>query len=73
LSIWLVLAKRLKAFSFPTVLGSLALATTFHAIYNLLVSRPGVTSVIAYILPPFTAVLLFFLYRMIPKRLLRTE
>lgn len=73
LSIWLVLAKRLKAFSFPTVLGSLALATTFHAIYNLLVSRSGVTSVIAYVLPPLTAVLMFFLYRMIPKRLLRTE
>lgn len=66
LSVWMVFSKRLRAFSFPAVLGGLSLAMTYHAIYNLLVSKPGVTSVIGYVMPPFVAVLLYILYRMIP-------
>ncbi|MBR6404902.1 MAG: PrsW family intramembrane metalloprotease [Lachnospiraceae bacterium] len=63
LSIWLIMAKRLKAFSFPAVVGGLSLAMIFHALYNLLVSRPGVSTVIGYLMPLLTAVLLWLLYR----------
>ncbi len=66
LSIWLILAKRLGVFSFPAVVGGLALAMIFHALYNLLVSEPGISSVIGYLLPPLTAAGLYLLYRKLP-------
>ena len=66
LSIWLILAKRLKAFTFPAVVGGLSLAMIFHALYNLLVSQPGVYSVIGYTMPLIAAGLLYLLYRRIP-------
>ncbi len=66
LSIWLIVAKRLQVFSFPAVLGSLSLAMTFHALYNLLVSEPGVSSLIGYLLPLLAAVGLTYLYRKLP-------
>ena len=68
LAVWMLAAKKLKALSFSTVLGGTALAVTFHAIYNLLVSKPGITSVLGYLLPPVTAILLVLLYRMIAKQ-----
>ena len=68
LSVWLIMAKRLKALSFPAVLGGLALSMIFHAIYNLLVSKPGITSAIAYTLPPLTAALLYLMYHMMPEQ-----
>ena len=63
LSIWLIAAKRLQVFSFPAVVGGLSIAMIFHALYNLLVSEPGASSVIGYLLPLFTAILLFLFYR----------
>ena len=66
LAIWLIFAKRLRVFSFPAVLGGLSLSMTFHAIYNLLVSEPGVSSFVGYLLPPLTALALFLLYRKLP-------
>ncbi len=69
LAIWLIFAKRLRVFSFPAVLGGLSLSMTFHAIYNLLVSEPGVSSFVGYLLPPLTALALFFLYRKLPDLL----
>ena len=66
LSIWLILAKRLGVFSFPAVVGGLALAMIFHALYNLLVSEPGISSGIGYLLPPLTAAGLYLLYRKLP-------
>lgn len=62
LAIWLIVAKRMKAFSFPAVVGGLSIAMTFHALYNLLVSEPGVPSVIGYLLPLVTAVCIYPLY-----------
>ena len=73
LSVWMVLAKRLKAFSFPAVMGGLALSMTYHAIYNLLVSKPGIPSVIAYAMPPVIAIVLFVAYRTLPIRLDRAK
>ena len=69
LAIWLIFAKRLRVFSFPAVLGGLSLSMTFHAIYNLLVSEPGVSSFVGYLLPPLTALALFLLYRKLPDLL----
>lgn len=68
LSIWLIAAKRLKAFSFPAVVGGLSLAMIFHALYNLLVSRSGISTVIGYALPLLTAGVLYVLYRKLPLR-----
>lgn len=66
LSIWFVVAKRLKAFSLPAIIGGLSLAMIFHALYNLLVSEPGVSRIIGYLLPIFGAVGLFALSRKLP-------
>jgi RsiW-degrading membrane proteinase PrsW (M82 family) len=62
-TIGLVLARRYKAMSFAGLLGALSISTCFHALYNLLVSEPGVSSVIGYILPPLTAILLYLPYK----------
>ena len=63
MSVWLIAAKRLGAFSFPAVAGGVSLAMIFHALYNLLVSEPGVSSVVGYLLPPLAAAVLYLLYR----------
>ncbi len=65
LAVWLLIARKLRVLSFSTMLGGTALAVTFHAIYNLLVSKPGVTSVIGYLVPPVSAVLMYLLYRLV--------
>ena len=63
LSIWFILARRLKAFSLPAVAVGVALAMNIHALYNLLVSKEGASTVIGFILPPVMSVVLYFLYR----------
>lgn len=67
LAIWLIMAKRLNAFSFPAAVGGLSLAMIFHALYNLLVSQPGVSTVIGYLMPLLTAAALWLLYRKVPQ------
>lgn len=67
LSIWFIFAKRMKVFSFPAVSGGMAVSMIFHAIYNLLVSKAGVTRVIGYLLPLLSAVCLYPLSRRIPR------
>ena len=64
----LTMARRLKVLTFSAVLGALSLSMTFHAIYNLLVSKPGITAQIGYVLP---IVMAFILH--IPYRKLRAE
>ena len=61
----LVLIRRFRAITFPAVVGALALSSTFHGLYNLLVSEPGITSRIGYCLPMVAALTLFTLYRQI--------
>ena len=63
LSIWFILARRLKAFSLPAVAVGVALAMNIHALYNLLVSKEGASTVIGFILPLVMSVVLYFLYR----------
>lgn len=69
LSIWLIIAKRFQALSLPAVVGGLSLSMIFHALYNLLVSEPGVSSAIGYLLPPLAAAGLYVLYRKLPRLL----
>ena len=63
LSIWFIIAKRLKAFSLPAVTAGAAIAMIFHALYNLLVSAPGPSTIIGFIMPPATAACLYLLSR----------
>ena len=65
MSIWFIFAKKLKVFSFPALVGGAALAMSFHALYNLLVSEPGLSMSIGYVMPLLTAGLLFLIYRKI--------
>ena len=69
LSVWFIAAKRLKVFSFPAVVGGLSLAMIFHALYNLLVSVPGASRIIAYMLPMLAAAGLYYLFRKLPDLL----
>lgn len=63
LSIWIICIKRLNVFSFSGVFGGLSLAVIFHSIYNLLVSEPGVSRTIGYILPILSAICIYPLYK----------
>ena len=68
LTIWLITAKRLRVFSFPAVAGGVSLPMLFHALYNLLVSEPGLSTAVGYLLPPVTAAVLYFFYRRLQKK-----
>ncbi|MCR5466183.1 MAG: PrsW family intramembrane metalloprotease [Lachnospiraceae bacterium] len=67
LSLWLIASIQLKAFSFTNIIGALSLSMTFHALYNLLVSEPGITSAIGYLMPIVTAVSLSLVRRQLNK------
>jgi len=49
--------------SIAGMLGALALSMTFHGLYNLLVSEPGINTIIGYIMPMLGACLLWIAYR----------
>ncbi len=59
----LVMVRRYRAFSFSTVVGCLSLSVVFHALYNLLVSVPGLPSNVGYALPLLLALLFYWPYR----------
>ena len=63
LAMGLTLVRRFHALSAASIMGALALSMTFHGLYNLLVSQPGITSYIGYILPMLTAVCMYLPYR----------
>lgn len=63
LSVGFSLLRNYNVFSFSGILGALSLAAIFHALYNLLVSEPGISSYIGYVMPLFCAVLLGINYR----------
>ncbi len=66
LSIWFAMAKRLRMFSIPAVAVGMSIAMIFHALYNLLVSEPGVSTAIGFALLLLASAVLFFLYRRLP-------
>ena len=57
--IGLVIVRRFRAVSVAGVVGALSLSMSFHGLYNLLVSEPGLTSYIGYALPLITSILLY--------------
>ena len=69
LAFGLVLIRRFRVVSLAGIVGALSLSMTFHALYNLLVSQPGLSSVIGYVLPLATAGGLYLPFRrlMIPS------
>ncbi len=69
LAFGLVLIRRFRVVSLAGIVGALSLSMTFHALYNLLVSQPGLSSVIGYVLPLATAGVLYLPFRrlMIPS------
>ena len=69
LAVWFIIAKHLQVFSFSSIIGGLSLSMVFHALYNLLVSEPGVSRYIGYLLPLLAAAGLYYLYRKLPRRL----
>ena len=54
----LVFFRRTKTMSIPAAVGLLALVMTFHALYNLLVSDPGVLRYVAFSIPLIVAAIL---------------
>lgn len=53
------LLKTHMVFSFAGIAGVLSLSMTVHALYNLLVSKPGISSYIGYVMPMLCAVALY--------------
>lgn len=64
----LQLLKTFKAFSFAGTVGVLSLSVTVHGLYNLLVSKPGVSSYIGYVMPMICTILLCMLNRVSIER-----
>ena len=57
-TVGMIIVKRLNALSLSGITGALALSMTFHALYNLLVSEPGITTYIGYALPVVTTIVI---------------
>ena len=53
-----LLLKSFKAFNIAGVVGILSISVTVHGLYNLLVSNPGASSYIGYVMPMLCAILL---------------
>lgn len=58
LTLALVMLKKMEVSSYAGMAGALSLSITFHSLYNLLVSEPGISSYIGYILPIVAALTL---------------
>lgn len=63
LAMGIIAARRLEALSLPGLVGAFSLSVTFHGLYNLLVSQPGVPSYVGYGLPLLAAAALYLPYR----------
>ena len=55
------LLKAYKAFSLAGIVGVWSLSVTVHGLYNLLVSKPGVSSYIGYVMPMVCAIVLYMI------------
>ncbi len=60
MSLSLVMVRRYRVFTLATVVGCLSLAAVFPALYNLLVSVPGIPSYIGYAIPLLAAALFYW-------------
>ena len=67
LAIGLILARHFDVLSLPAVMGALSLSATFHGLYNLLVSSPGISSAVGYAMPVAAAAILYLPFRMMSR------
>ncbi len=63
LALGLVITRYFKVSDISGIIGALSVSMLFHGIYNLLVSKPGITSGIGFALPLVTALILLFAYK----------
>lgn len=63
MSLSLIIVRRYRAFTLATVAGCLSLSVVFHALYNLLVSVPGLPADVGYALPLGMAAVFYWPYR----------
>ena len=63
MSLSLIMVRRYRVFTFSAVVGCLALAVVFHALYNLLVSVRGLPANVGYVLPVVMAIVFYWPYQ----------
>ncbi|MCR5102969.1 MAG: PrsW family intramembrane metalloprotease [Eubacterium sp.] len=59
----LVVARKFKALQISSMVAALSVSMLFHGTYNLLVSEPGISSYIGYMMPILTAFMLLIAYK----------
>ncbi len=59
--------RRKGALSVAVIVGALGMSTSFHGLYNLLVSSPGASTYIGYCLPLSVAVILYMMRKRIAR------
>lgn len=69
LSYGMILSKKFNAVTIPAIFGALSFSMIYHSLYNLLVSIPGVSSIIGYCVPLATAILLYIPYHTLRKEI----
>ncbi|MCR5734499.1 MAG: PrsW family intramembrane metalloprotease [Lachnospiraceae bacterium] len=67
LSLWFLIAKRHMVLNFSSIAIGVSIATIFHGLYNLLVSKPGISTIIGFMMPLFSALLLFALTKRLSR------
>ncbi len=65
--IGLIFVRRMVSLSIPGIVGAMSLSMTFHSLYNLLESEPGLPSVIGYVMPVTVAAALYYPYKRLSK------
>lgn len=68
LAIGLMIARHYKTSGISSILAALSVSMLFHGIYNLLASKPGITSYIGFCLPIITALILLLIYKKLRTR-----
>ena len=63
LTAMIIILRRYKAVTFPTMLAAVTMSSAMHALYNLLVSEKGLSSYLGYAFPFITAMLLYYAFR----------
>ena len=59
----IIIVRKYGAVSLPALVGALSMSSTLHALYNLLVSKPGLSSKIGYGMPFVSSLLLLIVLR----------
>ena len=63
LALVICVSRRFRVMSLSALLGALSFSVIFHGLYNLLVSEPGLSSFIGYVMPLLTAIFMYFPFK----------